>query len=112
MKTFELAGTEHDPAKFGITDTSTLPTDILTMSAHYSTNIRTHPDHQEAKRSYMYPKESEYITEEKRREEKRSSGGSWLVMRRSVLTRQEEEGSTHGYGADGVSSDGAGAGYS
>lgn len=58
MKTFELAGTEHDPAKFGITDTSTLPTDILMMSAHYSTNIRTHPDHQEAKRSYMYPKES------------------------------------------------------
>jgi hypothetical protein len=108
MKTFELAGTEHDPAKFDITDTSTLPTDILTISAHYSTNIRTHPDHQEAKRSYMYPKESEYITEEKR-----SSGGSWLVMRRSILTRQEEEeGSTHGYGADGVSSDGAGAGYS
>lgn len=31
MKTFELAGTEHDPAKFGITDTSTLPTDILTI---------------------------------------------------------------------------------
>ena len=50
MKIFGLAGAEHDPAKFGILVLVPYLLNLaeLMMSAHYSPNIRTHPDHQEA----------------------------------------------------------------